>query len=335
MGSVFPYVPDKEEAWEDLHWLTKDDSVNVRIAAASSIGLAFPHIPNKEEAWKDLHCLTKDKHVFVRGQAAEAIGISFFLIPDKKKACKDLRRLTQDHYDYSEKIAAYMLGYIISLQKYESQEGEIIHDLVHEKSVGVREGIALSLGYNFENFIDEKQVIGHLHKLSIDSNNLVRAAANYSLGKIYILKANEAKNIDNLKNELKIALKFFEKSSKDTFISDHPAKFCLSFYRLISLIFHEKVTKIEIEKYISEVKNANGGSKIKKAFLKKFEKLFYVRCEYNDAEKMDLGEIKFILYNEVIFSEADLWLKAKFFETDKELAPNTAKLIRKGIGMYR
>ena len=335
LGLAFPYIPDKEEAWKDLHWLTKDNSVNVRIAAAFSIGLAFPYIPDKEEAWKDLHRLTKDKHVSVRGQAAEAIGNSFFFIPDKKKACKDLHRLTQDEYNYSGKIAAHVLGYIISLQKYQSQECEIIHELVEEKSVGVREGIAISLGHYFENFSDEKQVIDYLHQLSIDSNNLVRAAANYSLGKIYVLKANEAENIDNLKNELKIAMEFFKKSSNDTFISEHPAKFCFSFYRLISLIFNEKVTKVEIEKYINEVKNAKGGSKIKKVFLKKFENLFNARCEYNVAEKMDLDEIKHILYREVIISESNLWDKAKFFETDEELAPNTVKLIKKGIGMYR
>ena len=44
---------------------------------AFSLGSAFAYVPNKEQAWKDLHELISDENSSVRGDAADALGFAF------------------------------------------------------------------------------------------------------------------------------------------------------------------------------------------------------------------------------------------------------------------
>ena len=50
----FLNVPDKQQAWNDLHKLTNDEDSYVRSNAASALGSAFSHVPDKQQAWNDL-----------------------------------------------------------------------------------------------------------------------------------------------------------------------------------------------------------------------------------------------------------------------------------------
>ena len=55
IGSAFSLVPDKAQAWMDLHRLTQDKDSYVRWSAAGAIGSAFSLVPDKAQAWMDLH----------------------------------------------------------------------------------------------------------------------------------------------------------------------------------------------------------------------------------------------------------------------------------------
>ncbi len=68
----------------------------MRWRAAEALGAAFGHVPDKDQAWKDLHRLTQDEDSYVRRRAAKALGVVFRHVPDKAQAWKDLIRLTQD-----------------------------------------------------------------------------------------------------------------------------------------------------------------------------------------------------------------------------------------------
>ena len=70
----FAVLPDKEQAWEDLHRLTHDKDRDVRDGAAKGLGTAFQHIPDKEQAWEDLIRLSHDKNIFVREPANHSLG---------------------------------------------------------------------------------------------------------------------------------------------------------------------------------------------------------------------------------------------------------------------
>ncbi len=81
LGAVFPNMPDKNRAWDDLHRLTQDKDIFVRWHVTEAIGAAYPHIPDehKQEACDDLIWLTRDKEGHVRALAYFSLGkVSIF-----------------------------------------------------------------------------------------------------------------------------------------------------------------------------------------------------------------------------------------------------------------
>jgi HEAT repeat protein len=62
----FSSMPDKEQAWNDLHRLTSDEDSDVRFRVASALGSSFSQVPDKQQAWNDLHRLTTDEDSKVR-----------------------------------------------------------------------------------------------------------------------------------------------------------------------------------------------------------------------------------------------------------------------------
>ena len=42
IGSAFPYLTDREQAWKDLLALAKDDYIDVKRSAVRALGSAFP-----------------------------------------------------------------------------------------------------------------------------------------------------------------------------------------------------------------------------------------------------------------------------------------------------
>jgi len=39
---------------EDLHRMTRDVDIDMSLGASDALGSAFPYIPDKEQAWEDL-----------------------------------------------------------------------------------------------------------------------------------------------------------------------------------------------------------------------------------------------------------------------------------------
>ena len=120
LGSAFSQVPNKDQAWEDLHRLAQDEDKNVRWSAAHAMGSAFNLISAKDQAWEDLHRLAQDEDKNVRWSAAHAMGSAFNLISAKDQAWEDLYRLTQDNYSYVRCTSNHSLGRISILRATES-----------------------------------------------------------------------------------------------------------------------------------------------------------------------------------------------------------------------
>ena len=74
MQEFFLELPDKIQAWQDLHKLTQDEDYYVRRGAAESLGSAFAHVPDKALAWQDLHKLTQDEEIYMQMYAYHSLG---------------------------------------------------------------------------------------------------------------------------------------------------------------------------------------------------------------------------------------------------------------------
>jgi HEAT repeat protein len=182
LGTAFSQVPDKDLAWQDLIRLTKDEDRDVRMNAAELFGKAFSGHPDKEQAWKDIHKLTQDKDSDVRMGAARSLGTAFSQIPNKEQAWQDLIRLTKDENDDVRRQAANSLVSAFSLVLDREQAWKDIHKLTQDEERDARWIAANSLGSTFSRVPDKIQAWQDLHKLTQDEDRNVRRGAARSLG---------------------------------------------------------------------------------------------------------------------------------------------------------
>ncbi len=78
-------MPDKQQAWNDLHRLTNDEDESVRSNATFALGSAFSLVPDKKQAWNDLHRLTNDEDNDVRSSSNHCLGrVSIFMASQAK-----------------------------------------------------------------------------------------------------------------------------------------------------------------------------------------------------------------------------------------------------------
>jgi HEAT repeat protein len=271
LGTVFPYIPDKNKAGEDLHQLAQNKDINVRCSAVDALGSAFSHIPDKKQAWDDLHRLTQEKDPGARWRAAGALGRAFQHIPDKDEAWDDLHRLTQ------------------------------------EKDPGVRWGAAGALGRAFQHIPDKDEAWEVLHRLTEDENSSVRQDANHSLGRVSIFKATKAEEAEEFENELNKAIKFFEISSRETPYYNNPSRFCLPFYRsFYTITFKKSGTQDEVQKYLAEAKSASKGSANKETLLEAVENLANALSEAQKVTDFDATKSNLKAYMQYCNRAADL-----------------------------
>jgi HEAT repeat protein len=173
---------DKEQAWNDLLVLTKDEDSDVRRRAASALGLAFLHLTDKVQATKDLLILTEDKDSSVRRRAASALGQAFQHVTNKEQATKKLLELTKDKNSSMRRRAASALG---SAFQHLTDNGQATKDLLvltKDKNSSVRRRAAYALGSAFQHLIDKGQATKDLLQLTKDKNSSVRRGAAYALG---------------------------------------------------------------------------------------------------------------------------------------------------------
>ncbi|MDP3104194.1 MAG: hypothetical protein Q8M95_06260 [Candidatus Methanoperedens sp.] len=268
--SVFPHIPDKKQACENLIQMTQDKSSSVRLRAIYALFTIFPQVTDKEQVWKDFIRLTQDEDSVVRSRAASGLVSTFPYIIDKEQAWYDLQRLMQD------------------------------------KDSEVRSHVASALGVIFPKIDNKEQVCNDLIRLTHDKICNVRVSANYSLGRAFLLKATEANNKENFKKELEKALEFFEKSSQESSFFN-PASFCLPFYRsFYTLIFKKQEVESEVRKYLGEAKNAVRGSESREKLLQTVENLANALREVQNARDFDEMKCALKVYTRYLEHAADI-----------------------------
>ena len=326
LGLVFPHIPNKKQAWGDLHKLTRDKDENVRWCAVEALSVAFLYVPDKErQAWNVLLNLTKDENRYVRANATKALGVVFPYVLNKEEAWKYLDTLIKDEDDLIQLNAVGALEPAFSHIPDKKQAWEHLHRLTNDEVAYVRLRAVKVIGAAYLYITDKEQAWTDMLNLAKDSNNEVKASANYSLGRVSIIKATEVETDEKFRVELEKALRFFEKSATEITYSN-PANFCHPFYRsFYVLTFKNGDFKAEVQKYLTEAKNASEGSKSKKELLEAIENLANALKE---AEKTrDLGTMKCDLsaYKRYCDQAGEL------LNDTEEKAPRATKLIRKGL----
>ena len=253
LETQFSNLPDKDQAWKDLHGLVQDKDSFVQVGAIVALGRAFSQVHDKDQAWMDLHSLTQDKDDHVRGAAAGPLGTAFSQVPDKDQAWQDLLRLIKD--DDSD----------------------------------VQRWSADSLGTAFSEVPDKDQAWQDLHGLAKDEDSSVRMYAYHSLGRASVFKAIEADGKVALQKELEAAVTYFEKSSQEHNFG--PAEFCYPFYRTYLMITFQDAKEDEVQRYLADAKEAVGGSESKDELLKTVENLARALSESQRLKYRSVQEV--------------------------------------------
>ena len=291
LGSVFYQVPDKQQAWNDLHRLINEKSHGIRESAISILGSVFYQVPDKQQAWNDLHRLTNDEDSSVRKSAAETLGSVFYQVPDKQQAWNDLHRLTNDNDSF------------------------------------VSRSVASALGSAFSQLPDKQQAWNDLLSLTNDYSSWVRTSSNHSLGRASIFMASQAETYEDYKKELEKAIEFFEKATIDA-DDDSPAQFCLPFYRSFhTIIFEKQEAREDVNKYLEEAKSAIKESESKKQLFEAVQNLAEALKKVQNMGNLDLSGMK----DELNFYRKYCDHAAELMKYTDEKAPFATEVLRKGL----
>ncbi|MEA3281302.1 MAG: hypothetical protein U9Q68_01905, partial [Euryarchaeota archaeon] len=320
----FVVLPDKEQAWNDLHSLTYDHDRYVRLHAADAIRAAFPHTPNKEQAWDDLHRPTEDEYQSVRLHAADAIHIAFPHIPNKEQAWDDLHRLTEAKDVDVRLHAAAALGSAFPHIPDKEQAWDDLHRLTEDEYPNVRLHATDAIRTAFPHVPDKKHAWEDLIRLTGDEDSDVRASANHSLGRASILKATDAESEEEFRKEIENALTFFARSSKEVSYFN-PSKFCLPFYKSFHAITFEGAGTDEVQKNLVDAKSASEGAESKEVLFEAVENLANALSEAHNLTDFDATKSDLNAYRHYCDRAADL------FGDAEEKAPGAAGVLRRGL----
>jgi len=272
LGQVFSYIPDKDLTWQVLLDLAMwDFDRDLRRGAIVSLGRAFPYISNKDQAWRDLLGLTESDNSYVQRGVVVSLGLAFPYIPDKGLAWQVFHRFMESRDKDVRRDAATSLGQAFSQVPDKSSAWRCLYELTKDKDSDVRRGAIISLGQAFPYIPDKSLAWQVLDMFTNDANTYVRMHAYYSLGRASVFKSTEAEDKDTLKKELEAAVAYFEKSSHESSISS--ARFCHPFYRSYLAITFQEAKEDEVQKYLTEAKEAVGISRSKDELLKAVENL--------------------------------------------------------------
>ena len=146
----------------------------------------FPFLKNKEQAWNEMINLLKINNNYVRSQAENAICSCYSYIPIeyKKQAWDDLIGLMQDN-PYESYTEIIFSCYPHIPVKYKKQAWDDLIRLMREYPNYVRNGIALGFCYSRIPEECRKQAWSDLHGLMQDNNYDVRIVAVKILGECY------------------------------------------------------------------------------------------------------------------------------------------------------
>ena len=234
------------------------------------------------------------------------------------------RKAVSDEVEELREATGLLRGNFADLPDKE-QAWDDLHRLAGDEDSGVRLGAAGALGTAFPHVPDKEEAWEDLHRLAGGEDSYVRVSANHSLGKASIFRATGAENEEDFRKEMKNALEFFERSSKEATYSN-PSRFCLPFYKSFYVItFGKAGAKDEVQRYLADAKNASEGSKNKEILLEAIENLANALSEAHKVTDFEATRSNLAACRRYCDRAADLICDAEGG------APGAAGILRRGL----
>ncbi|HOW16004.1 hypothetical protein [Methanosarcina sp.] len=243
----------EQDIWNELLKMSGDTDTGVRKGAASMLSCVFPVVEEKSTVFSDLIKLTESQDAQLRKKAAELFTVAFAYSDDKQKTWDDLLRLTsaEDREVRKEAVLALSSGYSEVPDK-----SKVWSDLIRLSTHGdnfVQRVAARTLGPAFFYAPDKTQAWKDLQALIDNPYIYVRMYALRSLGKASLWKALKAENEATYLFGLKEAVKYFKESAEASTRTVIPELYYPFYEALLQILFGERSSKLESERYISEV----------------------------------------------------------------------------------
>lgn len=243
----------EQDIWNELLRISGDTDTGVRKGAASMLSRVFPAVKEKSTVFSDLVKLTESQDSQLRKKAAELFTAAFAYSDDKQKTWNDLVKLTsaEDREVRREAVLALSSGYSEVPDK-----AKVWSDLIRLSTHGdsfVQRVAARTLGSAFFYVPDKTQAFKDLKVLIGNPYIYVRIYALRSLGKASLWKALKAENEATYLFGLKEAVKYFKESNEASTSTAIPELYYPFYNALLQILFGERSSKLESERYISEV----------------------------------------------------------------------------------
>lgn len=363
INCIFPYVCDKHKAWEDLIELINDKNIQVKRAALSAITSNYLLAPEKQRIWEYLVKFSFDKDSQVKMIASNGLAHNFSCISDKQKAWNDLIKVTSGDYQVRRIVSSTLKFAILTVDNKEAAWEDLL-TLSSHKDIDVRNQVAYALVSSFHLIPDKQKISRNLHdcmknedrnkretmvsiisfiypelpdqqqfwdeliELTSDEDIGVRRNAYYSLGKISIFKASQSKNEIDYKRDFERAIEFFANASKESTLYN-PSQFCLPFYRSFYTIISEEKqqAKEEVDRYLTEARNAIKKSKNKQILLEAVDNLAKALEEVQSLENRNLENNKEELSHYMVYCER----AADLMSETEQTSPYATQVLKKGL----
>ena len=179
LGSAFQYIPDKEQASEDIIKLAEDEKDVIREGVVESIHYALPYLVDKQKVWDVLVRLTNDKNYNVSTTASSELGYAYLYTPNKEKAWNDICKMSFEGDARVKSGIPYSITTLFDSVPDKHQAWIILHRLSSDDDIDVRWYSAPSIGLIFSRLSDEdkKQAWKDIHRLVYDNNGFIRSGA--------------------------------------------------------------------------------------------------------------------------------------------------------------
>ena len=243
----------EQDIWNELLKMSGDTDTGVRKGAASMLSRVFPVVEQKSTVFSDLVKLTESRDAQLRKKAAELFTVAFAYSDDKQKTWDDLLRLTSAEDREVRKGAVFALS---SGYSEVPDKRKVWSDLIRLSTHGdyfIQRAATRTLGPAFFYVPDKTQAWKDLQVLTGNPYIYVRMYALRSLGKASLWRALKAENEATYLFGLKEAVKYFKESAEASTSTVIPELYHPFYEALLQILFGERSSRLESERYISDV----------------------------------------------------------------------------------
>ncbi|WP_410510239.1 HEAT repeat domain-containing protein [Methanosarcina hadiensis] len=298
--SVYLRKADKtQDIWHELLRMSEDPDAGVRRGTAEMLSHVLPAVEEKSTVFYDLIGLAESQDAQLRKKAAELLAVAFKYSDDKQRAWNDLMRLTSSEDREVRKGAVVALS---SGHQEVPDKAKVWGDLIRLSAHGdsfVQRIATKTLGPAFFYVPDKTMAWRDLQTLIDNPYIYIRRYALRSLGRASLWRVLKAENEAAYLFGLKEAVKYF-KEAAETSVGITIPEFYHPFYEaLLQILFGDRSSKLESERYLSDVIRGTGDLEENRKLLETLEEFAGLLQAAGDLSAGDLSARKKFLEDSI------------------------------------